>query len=779
MLRKLPLLIVFCLVSSFATQAQNRISFTDLKAQNSELDRQFKSYKVFELDDDLQRISDGQPITISLERDYSFTLKQNRILTSDYKVKIAGKDGISSKTLAELNFNGQYFTNQNSSADNQLAFSMFENRYSFYVKKGATEFYIEPLQNIDPSAARTQYVYYEVKDIIESPALHCGVDNGKDKPVTAAPLPSRTIGGCKMVEVAFVIGYSMFETYGSVDASINRTLEILNLSQLDYSIANGLSDEVHFKVAGHYIVTCDTCNDWPSTLEIGDNYESFYYAGHYLFFDNPQDKVAVYWQNEGGTGDVVGLANANGFTCGLSGTMVVKNFAENNDITRQIFSHEMGHNLHCGHTDGFIMNPGVNFATTWAPESIAAINNTVNTTACITDCDESPCQTKRVADVSYTVDTANDLVTFTWVSEPGMAYRVKLLNLSGGGNDFTTLSYPTNTITYPISQVYCTDKYRFFIIPQCEGVDGFGQTIGFQVSQDVAAPTLFWSGFTDYYSGPFHPYPVLCSGKTYQCQVTTVDGGSAPVYQWRVNGAPVGTNSDTLITNTLHNNDIVSCELTSNATCVGVPTAVFSTTVNVVDPIPLEVTLSNISSTTICLGDSVSMDQFVASNGYWSQVTWIDAYYNGVMIESFALFDGTFNFYRNYSFAPTESGILYFMVLSAQDQQGNALGCYQNQNAVSIPIEITVNTPPCNLANAGFEISGLEYYPNPVRDVFTIEANEIINGIQVYNVQGQLVATKSIHAKKDAIDLSALASGVYFLKIDSVGKSKNVKVVKQ
>lgn len=779
MLQKLPSLIIICLFGSFVAYAQNRISFNDVKVKNGELDRKFKSYKILELDNDLERISDGQAITISLDQDYSFTLKQNQILTHDYTTRIAGKAGISSKTMAELGFDGQYFTNQNPIAHNQLAFSVFDGHYRFYIKKGVKEFYIEPIKNNDKSGARRQYVYYEVKDIIQSGPFSCGLTHEKEKSKPIQTVNDRTSGGCKTVTLQFAIDYSMYETFGNVNAAINRTLEILNLSQLNYTIDNGLSDEVHFKVDAHYIVTCDSCNNWPTTLEIGNNYDSFYFSARYQMFQNPQDKIAVLWQNQGGTGAVVGLANGNGFTCGLSGVMVVKNFADDNDLTRQIFSHEMGHNLHCDHTDGFIMNPAVNYTTNWAPESIATINNTVNTLACITDCNELPCETKRVVGLSYSVDTASDLVTYSWVSEPGISYKVRSWNLSGGGNDFTILSYPANSISYPISQVFCTDKYRFFIIPICDGVQGLGETLAFQISQDVAAPTIVgWSGFTDYFSGPYHPYSPLCSGKTYQCTITAFDGGPNPVYQWRVNGVAVGTNSDTLTIDTLQNNDIVSCELTSNATCVESPTAVFSTTVDVIDPIPLEVTISNISNTTICLGDAVTMNQFIASSGYGRQNAWIDAYYNGVMIESLPIFDNPFDFYRVYSFSPTESGVLYFNLLTAQDPQGNTVGCYLNQNAVSMPIQITVNTPPCSLVTSGYKIPGLSYYPNPAGDVFNISASEPIGEVSITNVQGQLVSRDAIRSTTAKLDLSSLATGMYFIKVTANGKVENVKVIK-
>jgi PKD repeat protein len=64
-----------------------------------------------------------------------------------------------------------------------------------------------------------------------------------------------------------------------------------------------------------------------------------------------------------------------------------------------------------------------------------------------------------------------------------------------------------------------------------------------------------------------------CSGANLVFTATASNGGAAPAYQWQVNGVNAGTNSSTFTTNTLNNNDIVSCILTSNAACVSTPTA--------------------------------------------------------------------------------------------------------------------------------------------------------------------------------------------------------------
>ncbi|MFM9052705.1 MAG: PKD domain-containing protein [Bacteroidota bacterium] len=58
---------------------------------------------------------------------------------------------------------------------------------------------------------------------------------------------------------------------------------------------------------------------------------------------------------------------------------------------------------------------------------------------------------------------------------------------------------------------------------------------------------------------------------TFTASVT--NGGSSPIYQWRRNGANVGTNSATYSNSNWVNGDVISCILTSNANCTAVATA--------------------------------------------------------------------------------------------------------------------------------------------------------------------------------------------------------------
>jgi len=59
----------------------------------------------------------------------------------------------------------------------------------------------------------------------------------------------------------------------------------------------------------------------------------------------------------------------------------------------------------------------------------------------------------------------------------------------------------------------------------------------------------------------------FCPGSAVTFTATPVNGGSAPVYQWKVNGTNAGTNASTFTYNP-QNNDSVRCILTSNLNCV-------------------------------------------------------------------------------------------------------------------------------------------------------------------------------------------------------------------
>jgi hypothetical protein len=67
--------------------------------------------------------------------------------------------------------------------------------------------------------------------------------------------------------------------------------------------------------------------------------------------------------------------------------------------------------------------------------------------------------------------------------------------------------------------------------------------------------------------------------------------------------------------------------------------------------------------------------------------------------------------------------------------------------------------------------SNIKIYPNPTNNIIYIEGldNNKSNTIQIFDVQGKLVLTKTIN-EKGTIDLSELNKGVYVIKVGEVAQ---------
>ncbi len=86
------------------------------------------------------------------------------------------------------------------------------------------------------------------------------------------------------------------------------------------------------------------------------------------------------------------------------------------------------------------------------------------------------------------------------------------------------------------------------------------------------------------------------------------------------------------------------------------------------------------------------------------------------------------------------------------------------------------------LGVAEFEKAGFKVYPNPTAGLVTIalkESADIIDAVVVCDVSGKIVLTKKINNVTATIDLSNLTKGFYFVKVQSEGLEKVMKVVKQ
>ncbi len=116
-------------------------------------------------------------------------------------------------------------------------------------------------------------------------------------------------------------------------------------------------------------------------------------------------------------------------------------------------------------------------------------------------------------------------------------------------------------------------------------------------------------------SGP--PGDSVCDTRTATFMVTnTTNGGSSPSYLWTKNGTSTGVTTTTYATNTLVNNDVIRCQLTSNALCATPATVTSSSIKMKVTPLTFSTIRIQVTpSTTICEGDTVTVLSFFTNAG--------------------------------------------------------------------------------------------------------------------------------------------------------------------
>lgn len=92
----------------------------------------------------------------------------------------------------------------------------------------------------------------------------------------------------------------------------------------------------------------------------------------------------------------------------------------------------------------------------------------------------------------------------------------------------------------------------------------------------------------------------------------------------------------------------------------------------------------------------------------------------------------------------------------------------------------TINiTSNCGLGSEEFAANKVVLYPNPTSSIITINSNEIIKSIELYDSLGMLLVSKIVANNQYSLNLCNYSNGIYFVKIVTDNGEKIEKILKQ
>lgn len=114
----------------------------------------------------------------------------------------------------------------------------------------------------------------------------------------------------------------------------------------------------------------------------------------------------------------------------------------------------------------------------------------------------------------------------------------------------------------------------------------------------------------------------ICAGTTVTFTATPTNGGNTPLYQWKLNGVNVATNNAVYANPALLNGDVVTCVLTSNASCVSSPFATSNAVTITVNPLLKPTVSIAATATTFCAGTMVTFTAAPVNAGMAPAYQW-------------------------------------------------------------------------------------------------------------------------------------------------------------
>lgn len=412
------------------------------------------------------------------------------------------------------------------------------------------------------------------------------------------------------------------------------------------------------------------------------------------------------------------------------------------------------------------------------------------------------------------------------------------------GQSITITATPTNGGTAPTYQWYRNGSVvtgvtgtTYSLTPNCS--DSFRVVL--TSNSACASPATVSSPKLNYTCGPQTVSVSIavtggsnptCSGRTVTFAATPGNGGTAPTYQWYINGTAVtGATGISFSTNVLNNGDSVYVIMASNSPCAATPTAkspaIYMSVVPTVTP---TVTKSITKGTNPgCIGDTLQFTATPANAGTAPTYRW---FLNGnpvpfattpvytlptggntgdkVWVRIVASSPATNCYTRDTAYSDTtildrrvrpNSPVIHFIGHQLVSDSANvqwwgpaglipgATGTTFTPTVQGDYFAVIIN-PLCGsgtsniltvspLTIGSYNMAGVKLFPNPTTGLLTITWSSVATTrITVYSTAGKALMhdVATLATRKD-VDLSSLASGIYFVVLqDESGKSGTVRV---
>ncbi|MEC4004735.1 T9SS type A sorting domain-containing protein [Flavobacterium sp. SUN052] len=217
----------------------------------------------------------------------------------------------------------------------------------------------------------------------------------------------------------------------------------------------------------------------------------------------------------------------------------------------------------------------------------------------------------------------------------------------------------------------------------------------------------------------------------------TATGGTLNWYATATGGTSIATGSN-FTTPSISTTTTYYVEV-SNGTCTSSRVAVTASIQYVSAP-------TGNSNQTFCSGETVGLLVTTGTN-----IVWYDAASGGIIIPNNTLL---------------VSGTTYF--------------ASQNNGTCESPTRLAVTTTlgGC-LGNESFVFNEIKMYPNPVTDILNISNTEVMSKVEVIDMLGRTLSSKTINDLETKIEMSNLPTGTYLIQVTIDNVIKTFKVIKK